>query len=84
MSYEPHRDDSRKPQINRAPGDKHPEVIPESLGFIDQESLRMQHLIENLLHLSRADRAEVALQPLDIAQLTQVSSRTTNHLSRNH
>jgi len=52
-------------------GDKHPEVIPESLGFIDQESLRMQHLIENLLHLSRADRAEVALQPLDIAQLTQ-------------
>ena len=52
-------------------GDQHPEIIPESLGFIDQESLRMQHLIENLLHLSRADRAEVALQPLDIAQLTQ-------------
>ena len=52
-------------------GDQHPEVIPESLGFIDQESLRMQHLIENLLHLSRADRAEVALEPLDVATLTQ-------------
>ncbi len=52
-------------------GDKHPEVIPESLGFIDQESLRMQHLIENLLHLSRADRAEVALQPLDLSALVR-------------
>lgn len=50
---------------------KHPEVIPESLGFIDQESLRMQHLIENLLHLSRADRANVTLQPLDVATLAQ-------------
>ncbi|MGP4116138.1 sensor histidine kinase [Levilactobacillus zymae] len=50
---------------------KHPEVIPESLGFIDQESLRMQHLIENLLHLSRADRATVDLQALDVATLAQ-------------
>ena len=52
-------------------GTQHPEVIPESLGFIDQESLRMQHLIENLLHLSRADRAEVQLEPVDVATLTQ-------------
>lgn len=52
-------------------GDKHPEVIPESLGFIDQESLRMQHLIENLLHLSRADRADVDLKPLDLTKLAQ-------------
>ncbi|WP_143462440.1 sensor histidine kinase [Levilactobacillus enshiensis] len=52
-------------------GDKHPEVIPESLGFIDQESLRMQHLIENLLHLSRADRAAVTLHPLDLTILAQ-------------
>ncbi|WP_204119994.1 sensor histidine kinase [Levilactobacillus wangkuiensis] len=52
-------------------GDQHPEVIPESLGFIDQESLRMQHLIENLLHLSRADRADVSLQPLNLSKLGQ-------------
>lgn len=52
-------------------GDQHPEIIPESLGFIDQESLRMQHLIENLLHLSRADRAEVTLEPLDLGLLAQ-------------
>ncbi len=52
-------------------GEQHPEVIPESLGFIDQESLRMQHLIENLLHLSRADRAAVTLEPLDIALMAR-------------
>lgn len=52
-------------------GKQHPEIIPESLGFIDQESLRMQHLIENLLHLSRADRAEISLHPVDIDPLVQ-------------
>lgn len=52
-------------------GKEHPEVIPESLGFIDQESLRMQQLIENLLHLSRAERANVDLAPVDLTQLTQ-------------
>ena len=31
----------------------------------------MQHLIENLLHLSRADRADVSLQPLNLSELTQ-------------
>ncbi|WAD00709.1 HAMP domain-containing sensor histidine kinase [Levilactobacillus brevis] len=52
-------------------GKQHSEIIPESLGFIDQESLRMQHLIENLLHLSRADRAEISLHPVDIDPLVQ-------------
>ncbi|WP_334329564.1 sensor histidine kinase [Companilactobacillus sp. HBUAS59699] len=52
-------------------GDKHPEVIPESLDFIDEESLRMQNLIENLLHLSRADKAEVNLTELNLSNLIQ-------------
>ena len=46
-------------------GDKHPDVIPESLGFIDEESLRMQNLITNLLHLSRADRDDLVLQKVN-------------------
>ncbi|MCG0733377.1 Two-component system: histidine protein kinase, sensor protein [Lactiplantibacillus plantarum] len=50
-------------------GDAHPEVIPESLQFIDEESLRMQHLIENLLHLSRADRAKLVLTDQDLSLL---------------
>lgn len=53
----------------RRRGDAHPEVIPESLSFIDEESLRMQHLIENLLHLSRADRAKIELSDQDLSYL---------------
>lgn len=53
----------------RRRGDDHPEIIPESLQFIDEESLRMQHLIENLLHLSRADRAKLELADLDLSFL---------------
>ncbi|VDG21118.1 two-component sensor histidine kinase [Lactobacillus pentosus] [Lactiplantibacillus mudanjiangensis] len=53
----------------RRRGDSHPEVIPESLAFIDEESLRMQHLIENLLHLSRADRAKIELSDQDLSYL---------------
>lgn len=53
----------------RRRGDAHPEVIPESLQFIDEESLRMQHLIENLLHLSRADRAKLVLTNQDLSHL---------------
>ncbi|MQS75973.1 sensor histidine kinase [Companilactobacillus halodurans] len=52
-------------------GDKHPDVIPESLGFIDEESLRMQNLIKNLLDLSRADRAELILKDVDFSKLAQ-------------
>lgn len=57
-------------------GDKHPEVIPESLDFIDEESLRMQNLIENLLHLSRADKAKINLQEINISELVE---RLSNH-----
>ena len=52
-------------------GQKHPEVIPESLDFIDEESLRMQNLIENLLHLSRADRAKLVLADVNLSAITQ-------------
>lgn len=51
-------------------GDKHPDVIPESLGFIDEESLRMQNLITNLLNLSRADRAELILEDKNLSEIT--------------
>ncbi|MFD1670728.1 sensor histidine kinase [Agrilactobacillus yilanensis] len=52
-------------------GEAHPEVIPESLDFIDAESLRMQELIENLLHLSRADKAKIDFKPLNLTALIQ-------------
>lgn len=57
-------------------GDKHPDVIPESLGFIDEESLRMQNLITNLLHLSRADRADLVLEKVNLSAIaTQIGTQ---------
>lgn len=57
-------------------GDKHPDVIPESLGYIDEESLRMQNLITNLLNLSRADRAELILENKNISEIaTQIGQQ---------
>lgn len=65
-------------------GDKHPDVIPESLGFIDEESLRMQNLIENLLHLSRADRADLILKDVDLSDIaTQVGQQYQTTISHN-
>lgn len=52
-------------------GKTHPEVIPESLDFIDEESLRMQTLINNLLSLSRADHADLTLKRLSLSNLVQ-------------
>jgi len=52
-------------------GDEHPDVIPESLGYIDEESLRMQNLIGNLLNLSRADRAELILEKVNLSQIAE-------------
>jgi len=52
-------------------GAKHPDVIPESLEYIDEESLRMKSLIENLLNLSRADRAELILNNEDLSTISK-------------
>ncbi|MFC6181540.1 HAMP domain-containing sensor histidine kinase [Lactiplantibacillus daowaiensis] len=49
-------------------GEQHPEIIPKSLKFIDDESARMQTLVESLLRLSRMDHVEIDRQLLDINQ----------------
>lgn len=47
----------------------HPEIVPQSLTTIADESLKMQHLIESLLQLSRMDHAQLAQAPFDVAAL---------------
>lgn len=37
-------------------GREHPEIVDQSLNFIDDESVKMQSLVDNLLSLSRADK----------------------------
>lgn len=47
-------------------GREHPEIIPRSINFIDDESTRMQKLVNSLLTLSRADRGVLALDYFDV------------------
>ncbi|WP_179394001.1 sensor histidine kinase [Lacticaseibacillus absianus] len=49
--------------------DAHPEIVPESLAIIEDESQKMQQLIESLLALSRMDHAQITRTTLDLAQL---------------
>lgn len=50
-------------------GRDHPEIIPDSLTAIDGESLKMQHLIESLLQLSRMDQAELQRSNVDLVSV---------------
>ncbi|EJN56494.1 MAG: HAMP domain-containing histidine kinase [Loigolactobacillus coryniformis] len=56
-------------------GTAHPEIIANSLSFIDTESQRMQELIEDLLQLSRMDHAHLTLATTDMTTLIQTISQ---------
>jgi len=55
-------------------GKAHPEVIPTALQFIDQESERMQRLVESLLKLSRANQLELTTTRVDLSQLVTATA----------
>lgn len=55
-------------------GQAHPEVIPTALKYIDQESERMQRLVESLLKLSRANRLELKTTAVDLSTLVQATA----------
>ncbi|MTV82286.1 HAMP domain-containing sensor histidine kinase [Secundilactobacillus folii] len=50
-------------------GRSHPDIIPTSLAFIDQESGRMQRLIESLLQLSHANQLELKFEQVNLSEL---------------
>lgn len=50
---------------------EHPEIVPQSIAFIGEESLRMKQLVDSLLTLSRADRAVLTMAPTDLAAVAQ-------------
>lgn len=56
-------------QLVQRRGQAHPEIIPRSLAFIDEESAKMQELVNSLLMLSRADRGMLKLGPVDVGAL---------------
>ncbi|WP_052957109.1 sensor histidine kinase [Levilactobacillus spicheri] len=58
-------------QLVKRRGAAHPEIVPRSLGFIDQESAKMQDLVNSLLMLSRADRGMLKLTTVDLGAIIQ-------------
>lgn len=52
-------------------GQEHPEIIPSSLAFIDEESARMQRLIESLLQLSHANKLELTTEQVNLSELVE-------------
>ncbi|WP_158727514.1 sensor histidine kinase [Levilactobacillus enshiensis] len=55
-------------------GTAHPEVIPTALKYIDQESERMQRLVESLLKLSRANQLELKTTAVDLSVVVQATA----------
>lgn len=52
-------------------GNEHPEVIEESAQFINQESLRMQRLMDQLLMIARLDRSSMSVMPVNLSMIAR-------------
>ncbi|GAB6093154.1 sensor histidine kinase [Furfurilactobacillus curtus] len=57
----------------RRRGQEHPEIIADSLKYLDEESQRMQHLVENLLAISRNDQMKLSLQAVDLSDIVKTT-----------
>lgn len=71
-------------QLLERRADAHPEIIPRSIQFIDEESARMQKLVNSLLTLSRADRGTLKLDYFDLSAIvdeTVAEERAVLHQS---
>ena len=49
---------------------EHPEIVDESLSYIDEESMRMKVLIENLLTISRGNHLEMKKERINLSKFT--------------
>ncbi|KRN28088.1 signal transduction histidine kinase [Lactobacillus selangorensis] len=56
-------------QLIERRGKAHPEIIPKSVHYINDESQQMQTLVEELLTLSRADRMQLDFTEFDVSAL---------------
>lgn len=66
----------------RRHGDEHPEIIPTSLATIDEESQKMQRLIESLLRLSRMDHLQLDKDWFDLSVLVEHVAAKQQDVSR--
>ncbi|WP_245249445.1 sensor histidine kinase [Vagococcus allomyrinae] len=59
-------------------GEKHPEIIPKSIEYLDKESKRMEVLVEQLLTLGRHERGT------DLVDLSQLVKETIHEFQMVH
>lgn len=52
-------------------GEQNPEIIPEAMYYIVQQTERMKSMIEELLELSRLENRELTAEVVDLAKLIQ-------------
>jgi signal transduction histidine kinase/putative methionine-R-sulfoxide reductase with GAF domain len=71
----PHLDEKRRPAVTMALQ----EDIPEALGFIDSSVTLMDRLVNALLELSRLNRGELRLEPVDMNALVQETLQALAH-----
>lgn len=50
-------------------GHDHPEIVTESMQFLDSESLRLQQLVESLLKITHNEQLQLTRVPLDLNAL---------------
>lgn len=65
-------------------GEQNPEIIPEAMYYITQQTERMKSMIEELLELSRLENQTVTMENVDLAKLLQQGvierQKTSQHL----
>lgn len=50
-------------------GKDHPELFDEAVNFLDSETQRLTHLVESLLTITRNEKLNLALTPVNVAEL---------------
>lgn len=63
-------------ELLRRHAKQHPEIIPDSVAMISNETLKMQHLIESLLQLSRMDHTTFKLADFDLTDMVHQVTAT--------
>lgn len=56
-------------------GDNNPEIIPTALGYIEEQTQRLQNLVEELLQLSRDEHRTITTTSFDLTALIKSASR---------
>lgn len=63
-------------QLIKRRGEAHPEVIPEAVAFIDDESRHMQKMVDELLILARTDHRQLEKTAFNLKETLQSALRS--------